>query len=266
MQKLCGCKAPKDRSDAGRKSEKRREYDAERVSARDDQDLDGGNAHVSQPGIHIHVYQTQNSQPPAPREASTAQSIAELPSPSHRSSQRSRVPAMHSKLTRPWSPHDHTSMERPRQPSRQTHRSRSRSRASQAPGELPGTLFHRAREPDENRPRRTTAQQVSRPREEAPSTRTAGRQWRHIPAPSEHVHFASPPRSESMAGEERPRQAAENVREFSSQYRQPRREESSYSAQRSQSRRAYTHAPESRSEDRGGTGRYVGEKLRFRDV
>lgn len=266
MQKLCESKAPKDRSDAGRKSEKRRECDAERASARDDQNLDGGHAYVSQPGIHIHVNQTQNSQLPAPQEASTAQPIPELPSPSHHSSQRSTVPAMHSKLTRPWSPHDHTSIERPRQPSRQTHRSRSRSRTSQAPDELPGTLFHRARESDENRPRRATAQQVSRPHEEAPSTRTASRQWRHIPAPSEHVHFASPPRSESMAGEERPRQAAENVREFSSQYRQPRRERSSYSAQGSQSRRAYTHAPESWSEDRGGTGRYVGEKLRFRDV
>ena len=266
MQKLCESKAPKDRSDVGRKSEKRCECDAERASARDDQNLDGGHAHVSQPGIHIHVNQTQNNQPPAPQEASTAQTIPELPSPSHRSSQCSMVPAMHSKLTRPWSPHDYTSMERPRQPPRQTHRSRSRSRASQAPDELPSTLFYRARESDENRPRRTTAQQVSRPHEEAPSTRTTSRQWRHIPAPSEHVHFASPPRSESMAGEERRRQAAENVRELPSQYRQPRRERSSYSAQGCQSRRAYTHAPGSWSKDRGGTGRYVGEKLPFRDV
>ncbi|KAF6228431.1 hypothetical protein HO133_008161 [Letharia lupina] len=137
MQKLCESKAPKDRSDVGRKSEKRCECDAERASARDDQNLDGGHAHVSQPGIHIHVNQTQNNQPPAPQEASTAQTIPELPSPSHRSSQCSMVPAMHSKLTRPWSPHDYTSMERPRQPPRQTHRSRSRSRASQAPDELP---------------------------------------------------------------------------------------------------------------------------------
>lgn len=223
------------RSDAGWESGRGRECDAERASARDNHRYhDGKHAHLPQTGIHIHINQFQNSQPPPPQEALTAQTIPELPSPSHHTSQSSTAPGMHSRLTRPWSPHGYTPMERCHQCSRQTQRSPSRSRTSQAPTELSATSSRRARESYEARSTPPSTRQGSRPLEGAPTTRTASRQWKHIPTPPNHVHFASPPSSQRLASRERLRQAADKAGQFTSQYtggpRQSRLERNSYSA------------------------------------
>lgn len=217
----------KERNEARLQSARRHRRDAESAAA---DDHDGGHAHVPQPGRHTRVSQIRTTQPPAPREASTAQSMTELPATSHHIFQSSsKAPSMHSRLSRPFAPYDYTSKERPHHRSPQTPSTRSGSRAPQVTAELPATPSRRERESYENRPRASSAQQGLRPNEGAPS-----RQGRNIPPPSEHVNVASPPHSASIttARDVRPGQSAENARPFPSQYtsglRYSRRERSLY--------------------------------------
>ena len=203
----------KKRNEARLQSARRQQRDAERAAA---DDHDGGHAHVPQPGRHTRVNQTRTIQPPAPREASTAQSMTELPATSHHISQSSsKAPSMHSRLSRPFTPYDYTSKERPHHRSPQTPGIRSGSRTPQVTAELPATPARRERESYESRPRASSAQQGLRPNEGVPR-----RQRRNIPPPLEHVNVASPAHSASIARprDERPRRGVEDARQFRSQY------------------------------------------------
>lgn len=265
-RKLSKSKAGRERIDAGRCPKRRDGRDAERASARDGQNRDGGgHAHGLRPGTHGPVKPIQNSQRPVPQELSTAQTTPELPSPSYHS-ESAPVPGIQSRLTRPFSPHFYTFTGQPRQPSREPSRTPSRSRTPQAPVELPASSLSHARDSEGNKPRATTAQHLSRPTpitvpqsakpfKEVPITDPVSRQGRHTYAPSKHVRFASPPHPEILPSEDRLRQEAENARPFSSRDRQPQRERSSSSILEPQTRRAYTQAPGSRWEDRVGTER-----------
>ena len=203
----------KERSDARRDSERGRGRHAERASVRDDRSIVGGHTRVSQPGIHIHVDQIQNNQPPVPRKASMGSPTTELPSPPHPRFQRSRAPSTHSRLTRPFDPHDFTPIEQPRQISPQAHGLRSQSRAPRVPSELGVT--HHAQEPYNPRARPPTVRQDPRPFAEAPNIRPAGRRLSHLRPPSEDAQFASPPhRRDSYDPRPRPPSVQENSRSF----------------------------------------------------
>ena len=263
-RRLSKSKAGRERIDAERCPKRKDGRDAERASASDGQNRDGGgHAHGSRPGTHGPVKPIQNSQRPVTQELSTAQATPELPSPSYHS-ESSPVPGIQSRLTRPFSPHLYTFTGQPRQPSSRTP---SRSRTPQAPVELPASSLSHARDSERNRPRAPTAQhlfrptpitvpQSARPFNEVPITDPVSRQGRHTYAPSKHVRFASPPHSEILPSEDRLKQEAENARPFSSQDRQPQRERSLSSILEPRMRRAYTQAPGSRWEDRVDTERW----------
>lgn len=253
----------REQSDARRNSERGRGRHAEQTSARNGRNHHSGYAYVPRSAIHTHVNQTQNNQLSARREVSTARPIAELPSPSPPRSPRSRAPSLHSRLSQPFSPPDYTSMRWPHELPPQGHGSRSRSGMSQAPAELLATSSRRAQEPHDPRPSPLSIRQGSRPFPEVPSISPASRRFSHIPAPSEDVHFASPPhRSESLAGarNRHPRQAVENVRQLPSQYARgsgyPRRERSPDFVRGFESRLGDTRAPGTRAEGRDGVGRH----------
>ena len=193
VEQTQGLRQSTKRCDAGRANERRHEYDAERASVCDDGSHIRGHARVSQPGIHIHVDQTQNNQPPVPRKASMAPSITELPLGSLNKSQRPRAPSTQSRLSRPFDAHDFAPIEQPRQIPPQGHGSRSLSRTPRAPSELGVRSPRHGREPFAPRPGLPSVRQGPRPFEDAPSIRPAGGRPSHLQPPSEDVQFPSPP-------------------------------------------------------------------------
>lgn len=244
------------RSDARRRPERRHERDNERASTRGDRYADG-----LQSGPNFHRDQTQNNHPPAPREVSTARPIEELPLPSHPRSQRSRAPSVHSRLDQPFSPPDYTYMERPSQPPPQAHIPRSHSGRSQAPAELPRIPSRQAQDSYHPGRRASSVMQGSTPFARAPSIGPTSRKLNYVQAPPDNVRFETRShRSESLAGatirNERPRQAAENARQFLRQQTSgsahPRRPDF---VNGPESRQAYGPTPGWRPEGRDGMER-----------
>lgn len=210
----------KERSDTGRKPERRCEREAEWTSVpkRGNRNHDGGHADVPQPEEQVRENKAQNRPAPVPKKVTIAKPVPEQPSPPQCKSHHSPVPSMSCRLDGPFTLHEYPSTEQPRQCPPQTPRSPSRSRMSQPPVELPATPPRRAREqaekkpkhppptvlpatpprrarePAEKKPKPPTVQQVPKPHEGTPSTSTASR---HVPAPSKHTRFRSPPHSES---------------------------------------------------------------------
>ena len=184
----------KERSDPRQDSETGRERLAERTLTRD-----GRNGLARQ-------------------EALTSHPIAEFPSPSITGPQRPRAPSTHSRLSRPFDPHDFTPREQARQIPPQAHGLRSPSRAPRAPSELPMMPSRRARDTHNPMARSPSVQQGSRPYEEVPSARPAGRAPR---APSElaftpsgHAREPYDPRARPPSVEQDPRPftGAPNIR------------------------------------------------------
>ena len=190
----------------------------------DNRNRDRSHRLVPQPGTYTHPGQTLNNQL-ASRNASTARPIPETPPPLYRYSRSPTAPSMHSRITRSLSADGNISFaERPAQPPRPNPRPSSRFGDPHESDEQTAAPSRPARESSETRRRPPPAQQGPRPYAEPPSTRTAGREWRPVPASPERVQPGSPPRSESLALEARLQQAAANARQHSSQYARASRE------------------------------------------